>query len=71
MTYRTDKEVDEWKKRDPILRFRNKLGEMGVLSKEGAGKIDQEINEEIEQAVKFAQESPLPAPEETLEDVYA
>ena len=71
MTYRTDKEVDEWKKRDPLLRFRNKLGEMGVLSKEGAGKIDQEINEEIEQAVKFAQESPLPAPEETLEDVYA
>ena len=71
MTYRTDKEVDEWKKKDPILRFRNKLGEMGVLSKEGAGKIDQEINEEIEQAVKFAQESPLPAPEETLEDVYA
>ncbi len=71
MTYRTDKEVEEWKKRDPIVRFRNKLGEMGVLSKEGADKIDQEINEEIEQAVKFAEESPLPAPEEALEDVYA
>jgi TPP-dependent pyruvate/acetoin dehydrogenase alpha subunit len=71
MTYRTDKEVDEWKNKDPILNFRNKLSEMGVLSKEAADNIDQEINEEIEQAVKFAQESPLPSPEEALDDVYA
>ena len=31
----------------------------------------EKINEEIEKAVKFAEESPFPDPEETLEDVYA
>jgi len=70
-TYRTKEEVDECKKRDPIPRFRKKLVEMGVLTEKEADKIEQEINEEIEEAVKFAEESPLPAPEETLEDVYA
>ena len=44
---------------------------MGVLSEEEANKIGQEMNEEIEKAVKFAKESPYPAPEEALEDVYA
>jgi pyruvate dehydrogenase E1 component alpha subunit len=70
-TYRTKREIEECKKRDPIPRFRKKLVEMGVFTEKDADKIDQEINEEIEEAVKFAEESPLPAPEETLEDVYA
>ena len=69
-TYRTKEEVEEWKKRDPILRFRNKLIEMGVFKEEAADKIDREISEEIEKAVEFANESSFPAPEETLEDVY-
>ncbi|MCD6453478.1 MAG: pyruvate dehydrogenase (acetyl-transferring) E1 component subunit alpha, partial [Dehalococcoidales bacterium] len=70
MTYRTKAEFEDWKKRDPIPRFRKKLAEMGVLSEEAATKIDQEIKDEIDRAVKFAEESPLPAPELTLEDVY-
>lgn len=70
-TYRTKQELGECHKRDPIPRFRKKLVEMGVLTEKDADKIGQEINEEIEEAVKFAEESPLPAPEETLEDVYA
>ena len=70
-TYRTKQELGECHKRDPIPRFRKKLVEMGVLTEKDANKIGQEINEEIEEAVKFAEESPLPAPEETLEDVYA
>lgn len=44
---------------------------MGVLTEEDADKISQEMNKEIEKAVKFAEESPPPAPEEALEDVYA
>ncbi len=70
-TYRTEQERRECHKRDPIPRFRKKLVEMGVLTEKEADKIEQEINEEIEEAAKFAEESPLPAPEETLEDVYA
>jgi pyruvate dehydrogenase E1 component alpha subunit len=71
MTYRSKAEVEECKKRDPIPRFRKSLAEMGMLTEEEADKIDQEIANEIDAAVKFAEESPLPAPEEALEDVYA
>jgi pyruvate dehydrogenase E1 component alpha subunit len=70
-TYKTKKEVEEWVKKDPIPRFRKKLIEMGVLTEADAAKIAQEMNDEIEKAVKFAEESPYPAPEEALEDVYA
>ncbi len=70
-TYKTSGEVDEWMKKDPIPRFRKKLVEMRILTEKEADKIHQEMEEEIETAVKFAVESPYPAPEEALEDVYA
>lgn len=70
-TYKSQEEIEEWMKKDPIPRFRKTLVEMGVFTEKDADIFDQEINEEIEKAVKFAEESPLPAPEETLEDVYA
>ena len=70
-TYRAKEEVEEWMKKDPIPRFRGKLIEMGVLTEKEAGEINQGILEEIEKAVKFAEESPLPDPEEALEDVFA
>ena len=70
-TYRTKEEFEECRKRDPIPRFRKKLVEMGVLTEKEADEINQEILKELDDAVKFAEESPLPDPEETLEDVYA
>jgi len=70
-TYKTKEEAQEWLKKDPIPRFKSKLIEMGVLTEADADKIAREMNEEIEKAVKFAEESPYPAPEEALEDVYA
>jgi len=70
-TYKTKNEVEEWKKKDPIPRFRKKLIEIGVLTEKETNKIDQEMLEELDKAVKFTEESPFPAPEETLEDVYA
>ena len=69
-TYKTKEEVEEWAKKDPIPRFRKKLVEMGVSIEKDTDRIDLEIGEEIEKAVKFAKESPLPEPEETLEDGY-
>jgi len=69
-TYRTKQEFEECHKRDPIPRFRKKLIEMRVLTDKEADKIHQEAEAEIDEAVKFAAESPLPDPEETLEDVY-
>jgi len=70
-TYKPKGEVEEWKKKDPIDSFRKRLLEMGVLSEEQVEAIGTEIAGEIEQAVTFARESPFPAPEEALEDVFA
>lgn len=70
-TYKPKTEIEDWIKKDPIPRFRLELMGMGILSQDFAESIDRELNMEIDQALKFAVESPHPAPEETLEDVYA
>jgi pyruvate dehydrogenase E1 component alpha subunit len=69
--YRSEKEVEEWKQRCPIARFKKHLLEMGLASEADLAQIDAEVAEEVEAAVRFAEESPLPKPEEALEDVYA
>jgi len=69
--YKTKEEMEEWTRKDPIERFKKRLFEMGVLDEEGTGHITDEIRQEIERAVKFAEESPYPDPQETLEDVFA
>jgi TPP-dependent pyruvate/acetoin dehydrogenase alpha subunit len=70
MGYRTQAEVDDWKRRDPIPRFRQQLVKMGVASEAEAKQIEDSCQRDIEDAIRFANESPYPSPEETLEDVY-
>ena len=70
-TYRPKEEIEEWLKRDPLKSFKEKLLEMKLLTEKKAEEIDQEMLAEIDQAVKFAQESPFPEPEETLDNVFA
>jgi pyruvate dehydrogenase E1 component alpha subunit len=70
-TYRPKKEVEEWLKKDPIPRFKKRLLEKGFLTEKEAIQIEEEVAKAVEDAVKFAVESPYPAPEEALEDVYA
>jgi pyruvate dehydrogenase E1 component alpha subunit len=69
-TYRRKEEVEEWKKRDPLKLYQTKLLERKVCSEKDLYDIDQKIEKEIEEAVKFAQSSPDPKPEDALEDVY-
>jgi len=71
MIYRTREEEEMWKAKDPIPRFEAKLKEMGVLTEAQAREINERIIAQVEEAVRFAEESPWPAPEEVLEDVYA
>ena len=70
-TYKTKEEVEERIKKDPIPRFKGKLIGMGVLTEKEANEIDQAMLKELVEAVKFAEESPFPDPEEALEDVFA
>jgi TPP-dependent pyruvate/acetoin dehydrogenase alpha subunit len=69
-TYRTEKEIADCKKKDPIVRFRKDLITRGVMTKAEADKIHKEAVEEINQAVKFAEESPWPEPKEIYTDIY-
>lgn len=68
-TYRPKDEVTAWLSRDPLVLFRKKLLEKGI-PEELFEKIEDEVAAEMEEAVTFAQESPSPAPEEALDDVW-
>jgi pyruvate dehydrogenase E1 component alpha subunit len=69
--YRPKQEVEEWLIKDPIKRFKEMLMQTNTLKAIEIQKIERDVLAEIEEAVKFAVESPFPAPEEALEDVYA
>jgi pyruvate dehydrogenase E1 component alpha subunit len=69
--YRSQEDKDECKKRDPILRFRKKLVEMGIFTEADADRVHQEVVAEVNEAEKFALESPFPEPKEVLTDVFA
>ncbi|MGC9346103.1 MAG: pyruvate dehydrogenase (acetyl-transferring) E1 component subunit alpha [Candidatus Bathyarchaeales archaeon] len=69
--YRPKEEVEEWLAKDPIKRFKKRLLQTNALVEAEIQRIEKEVSAEIEEAVKFAMESPYPAPEEALEDVYA
>jgi len=62
---------EEWAKRDPIERFRSWLRENGTLTDEVEGEIGAEVKKLLNDAVRRAEESPLPDPSELLEGVYA
>lgn len=69
--YRPREEVEEWLRRDPIRRFRDKLIQAGISTEAELQEIEKRVSNEIEDAVKFAVESTAPSPGEALEDVYA
>lgn len=69
--YRTKAEVEEAKLRDPISRLASILRKKKVLSRDLEKRIQREAEEEIEGAVRFAEDSPYPDPREALEDLYA
>jgi len=68
--YRTTEEVEQWRTRDPIHTFRDRLMEESAVEKE-LTKIENEVEEEINVAVRFATDSPAPEPSVALEDVFA
>jgi pyruvate dehydrogenase E1 component alpha subunit len=69
--YRPKEEVEQWLAKDPIKRFRETLLQNNTFSHAEIKKIEENVAASIEEAVKFAVESPYPRPEEALEDVYA
>jgi len=68
---RPQEELEYWWGRCPLKTFKEHLFKKNILGEEGARNIEEEVKEAVEQAVKFAEESPYPQPEEIFEDVYA
>jgi acetoin:2,6-dichlorophenolindophenol oxidoreductase subunit alpha len=68
--YRSEEELALWKKRDPIELFIAKLRDGDELSLEEVANIRAEVESEAAAALKFAEESPMPAAEELLQDVF-
>ncbi len=57
--YRSKEEVDSWRDKEPIVRFQSWLEETGILHKEEIKELEAEIDEEIDQAVAFAEAGTL------------
>jgi pyruvate dehydrogenase E1 component alpha subunit len=69
--YRTKEEVEEYKERDPLEQVRRIILDNKIAKESEIEAIQMKVKEQVDEAVKFAEESPYPAPEEALTDVYA
>ncbi|MBI3022877.1 MAG: pyruvate dehydrogenase (acetyl-transferring) E1 component subunit alpha [Thaumarchaeota archaeon] len=68
--YRNQSEVEMWKKRDPILRFRLYLMKKGLLSEQEDRKMQQEMENEVNETAKEAEKVAPPALSTMFSDVY-
>ena len=68
--YRTKEEVEKWKRLDPIKRLRGQLLQKKMLTEPELKAIVTTTEKELDEAVKFAADSPEPSVEEALKDIY-
>jgi pyruvate dehydrogenase E1 component alpha subunit len=68
--YRTKEQVDEWRRRDPINAWSERLVSRGVLPGDALEGIEGTVAERLDAAVAFADDSPFPAPESLYDHVY-
>ena len=69
--YRPAEEVEAAKQRCPILLFSQQVVATGFIDEAELNRIAGEVQRDIDEAVAFAQSSPLPEPEEALNDLFA
>ena len=68
--YRTKEELEEYKSKDPIDHVLNVLKTQYKLDDAAIEVINERVKAEVEESVKFAEESPWPDDNELLKDVY-
>ena len=69
--YKENEDLPEWRTADPIIEYREKLIEKGIITEEEYEEMQAEMEAELDEAVQFAKDSPLPEPEEAYEGLYA
>jgi 2-oxoisovalerate dehydrogenase E1 component alpha subunit len=70
-SYRTREEVEEWKKKDPILCGKALLMEAGIFTDKLSQEYDERVAAEVDDATQFAEEQPYPEVEWGLGPLYA
>ena len=68
--YRSKEEVEEWRERDPIKAFAQRLVDEDVLGQDEVEKMDEEAIARVDEAQRFADESPFPDLDSLYDDVY-
>jgi pyruvate dehydrogenase E1 component alpha subunit len=69
--YRSKEEVERGRAQDPVAAFRARLIQAGILDEAGVTALEAEVEQELQQAIDFADASPDPSVEELFDDVYA
>jgi len=70
VAYRNKDEEELWKRKDPITNFRRELEMSGAATAKVIADIEKSVDDEIAEAVAFAESSPNPPPEALYEDIY-
>ncbi len=68
--YRSKQEIEEWRERDPIRRFGDYLVAQQVVDQAGLEQVWQDVDAELTEAVRYAEESPEPDDAALCEHVY-
>ena len=68
--YRTKEQVEEWRLRDPLRGYGDRLEAAGVITAPERDQIDAQAMARVDAAVEFAERSPFPGPESLYDDVY-
>jgi pyruvate dehydrogenase E1 component alpha subunit len=68
--YRTREEVEEYKQRDPIAQVKATIMDNKILTEEELAEIDKRVKKQVDDAVKFAEESPWPDGQDAFKDIY-
>ena len=69
--YQPKEEIAAWRARCPVVRMRDAVRALGLISAEELGAMETKVDALVREAIRFAEESPYPEPREALEDLYA
>ena len=68
--YRTKEELSAYKKRDPIEQVKDSVLKYKFATEEDLDKINKNVKFQVDESVKFSEESPFPSTDELFKDVY-
>ena len=69
--YRSEKEFVQWRERDPVVSYGNRLQSRGILDPAEIIRLTESLNLQIDKAVAFAKSSPFPTPDKLCDEVQA